>query len=165
MKVRNLIYLGIPVFRLSIAIEVLTSSQPKMQRIIKLLHPNVPSVPCVRHRCSNTRWPAPTTFRSAAIPTVKMVTDIYAYMCHDVVNHIIRESRQHAHRERTGFLPLAAPRGRGGRVYIVISDVAASQTLVGIVFADPTCRDFLERTARKDLVTTMDAERWKETQY
>ena len=36
----------------------------------------------------------------------------------------ICESRQHAHRERTGFLPLSAPRGRGGRVDIVISDAA-----------------------------------------
>ena len=31
----------------------------------------------------------------------------------DAVYHIIRESRQHAHWERTRFLPSLAPRGRG----------------------------------------------------
>ena len=51
----------------------------------------------------------------------------------DAVYHIIRESRQHAHRERTGFLPSSAPGGRGGRVDIVISDAAVGNNLVEIV--------------------------------
>ena len=53
----------------------------------------------------------------------------------DALYHIIRESRQHAQRERTGFLPSSAPGGRGGRVDIVISDVAVGHTLVDIVVA------------------------------
>ena len=51
----------------------------------------------------------------------------------DAVYHIIRESRQHAQQERTGFLPSSAPRGRGWRVNIVISDAAAGHTLIDIV--------------------------------
>ena len=39
----------------------------------------------------------------------------------DAIYHIIREFRQHAHRERTGFLPSSVSRGRGGRVDIVTS--------------------------------------------
>ena len=83
----------------------------------------------------------------------------------DAVYHIIRESRQHAQRERTGFLPSSAPGGRGGRVDIVISDAAAGHTLVDIVVADPTRRDLVERAARHDLVAATDAERRKETHY
>ena len=48
---------------------------------------------------------------------------------HDAVNHIIRESRQHVHRERTVFHPSLALRGRGGRVDTVISDAAVGHTL------------------------------------
>ena len=55
----------------------------------------------------------------------------------DAVYHIIRESRQHVHSERTCFLPSSAPEGRGGRVNIVISDAAVGHTLVDIVVADP----------------------------
>ena len=62
----------------------------------------------------------------------------------DAVYHIIRESRQHAQPERTGFLPSSAPGGRGGRVDIVISDAAVGHTLVDIVVADPTRRDLVE---------------------
>ena len=65
------------------------------------------------------------------------------YSVRDAVYHIIRESRQHAQRERTGFLPSSAPGGRGGRVYIVISDAAA----VDIVVVDPTRGDLVERAA------------------
>ena len=83
----------------------------------------------------------------------------------DAVYHIIRESRQHAHRERTGFLPSSAPGGRGGRVDIVISDAAVGQFLVDIVVADPTRQDLVERAARHDLVAATDAERRKETHY
>ena len=83
----------------------------------------------------------------------------------DAVYHIIRESRHHVHRERTGFLPLLAPRGRGGRVDIVISDAAVGHTLVDIVVADPTRRDLVERAARHGLVAATNAERRKETHY
>ena len=83
----------------------------------------------------------------------------------DAVYHIIRESRQHAHRERTGFLPSSAPGGRGGRIGIVISDGAVGHTLVDIVVADPTRHDLVERDARQDLVGATDAERRKETHY
>ena len=83
----------------------------------------------------------------------------------DAVYHIVRESRQHAQRERTGFLPSSAPGGRGGRVDIVISDAAVGHTLVDIVVADPTRRDLVERAARQDLVAATDAERRKETHY
>ena len=76
----------------------------------------------------------------------------------DAVYHIIRESRQHAHRERTGFLPSSAPWGRGGRVDIVILDVAAGHTLVDIVVADPTRRDLVERAAIHDLVAATNAQ-------
>ena len=79
--------------------------------------------------------------------------------------HIIRESRQYAHRERTGFLPTSAPGGRGGRVDVVISDAAVGHTLVDIVVADPTRRELVKRAARKDLVTATHAERRKETHY
>ena len=77
----------------------------------------------------------------------------------DAVYHIIRESRQHAQRERTGFLPSSAPGGRGGRVDIVISDAAVGHTLIDIVVADPTHGDLVERAARIDLVAATDAER------
>ena len=80
----------------------------------------------------------------------------------DALYHIIRESHQHAHRERTGFLPSSAPGGRGGRVDIVISDAAVGHTLVDIVVADPTRRDLVERAARHDLVAAADVERRKE---
>ena len=83
----------------------------------------------------------------------------------DAVYNIIRESRQHAHRERTGFLPSSAPRGRGGRVDIVISDAAVGHTLVVIVVADPTRRDLVECAAGYDLVAAADSERRKETHY
>ena len=83
----------------------------------------------------------------------------------DVVYHIIRESRQHAHRERAGFLPPSAFGGRGGQVYIVISDAAVGHTLVDILVADPTRRDLVERAARQDLVATTNAERRKEAHY
>ena len=83
----------------------------------------------------------------------------------DAVYHIIRESRQHAHRERTGFLPSLASRGREGRVDIVISETAVGHTLVDIVVADPTRRDLVERTTRHDLVAATDAERRRETHY
>ena len=83
----------------------------------------------------------------------------------DALYHIIRESHQHAHRERTGFLPSSAPGGRGGRVNIVISDAAGGHTLVDIVVADPTRRDLVERAARQDLVAATDAERRKESHY
>ena len=71
----------------------------------------------------------------------------------DAVSHIIRESRQHAHRERTGFLPSSAPGGRGGRVDIVVSDAAAGHTLVDIIVADPTLRDLVERAAVRSSAT------------
>ena len=77
----------------------------------------------------------------------------------DAVYHIIRESRQHAHWERS------APGGRGGRVDIVISDAAVGHTLVDIVVAIPTRRDLVERAARHDLVAATNAERRKETHY
>ena len=83
----------------------------------------------------------------------------------DAGYHIIRESRQHAHRERTGFLPSSAPWGRGGRVNIVISDAAAGHTLVDIVVAGPTRRDSVERAARHDLVGATNAERRKEAHH
>ena len=81
----------------------------------------------------------------------------------DAVCHIIRESRQHAHRERTGFLLSSAPGGRGGRVDITISDAAVGHTLVDIVVSDPTRRDLVESADREDLVAAIDAERRKET--
>ena len=80
----------------------------------------------------------------------------------DAVEHIIRESRQDAHRERTGFLPSSA---REGRVDIVISDAAMGHTLADIVVSDPTRRDLVERAARHDLVAATHAERRKETHY
>ena len=61
----------------------------------------------------------------------------------NAVYHIIRESRQQTHRERTGFLPLSALEGRGGRFDIVISDAAVGHTLDDIVVADPTRRDLV----------------------
>ena len=79
----------------------------------------------------------------------------------DTVYHIIRESRKHAHRELTGFLPSSAPGGREGHVDIVISDAAVGHTLVDIVVAYPTCRDLVERAARQDIVAATDAERRK----
>ena len=79
----------------------------------------------------------------------------------DAVYHIVRESRQHAQRERTCFLPSSASGGRGGRVDIVISDAAVGHTLVDIVVADPTRCDLVERAARQDLVAATDAERRK----
>ena len=79
----------------------------------------------------------------------------------DAIYHIIRESRQHAHRERTGFLPSSAPRGRGGRVDIVILDAAVGHTLVDNIVAHPTRRDLVERVAIHDLVANIDAVRRK----
>ena len=81
----------------------------------------------------------------------------------DAVYHIIRESRQHAHRECSGFLPSSDPGGRGGRVEIVISDAAVGHTLVDITVANPTRRDLVERAARHVLVAATDVERRKET--
>ena len=83
----------------------------------------------------------------------------------DAIHHIIRESSQHAHRERSSFLSPSAPWGRGERVDIVISDAAVGHTLVDIVVADPTRRDLVERTTRQDLVAATDAVRRKETHY
>jgi hypothetical protein len=83
----------------------------------------------------------------------------------DAVYYIIRESRQHAQRERTGFLPSSAPGGRGGRVDIVISDAVVGHTLVDIVIADPTRCDLVERAAERGLVAASDAERKKEAHY
>ena len=57
------------------------------------------------------------------------------------------------------------PKGREGRVNIVISDAAVGHTLIDIVVAHPTRRDLVERTARHDLVHATDAERRKETHY
>ena len=74
----------------------------------------------------------------------------------DAVYHIIRESRHHVHRERTGFLPSSPPGGRGGRVDILISHAAVGHTLVDIVVADPTLRDLVERAARHDLVAATE---------
>ena len=54
------------------------------------------------------------------------------------------------------------PRGPGGRVDILISDVAAGHT---IVVADSSRRGFVERTARQDLIAAIDAKRKKETHY
>ena len=76
---------------------------------------------------------------------------------HDAVDNIIRESRQHALRERIGFLPTSSPGGRGGRVDILISDAAVGHTLGDFVVADPTRRDLVERAARQDIVATTDA--------
>ena len=75
-----------------------------------------------------------------------------------MVYHIIHESRHHAHRERSGFLPSSAPGGRGGRVDIVISDAAVGHNLVDINVANPTRRDLVERAARWDLFAATDAE-------
>ena len=83
----------------------------------------------------------------------------------DAVYHIIRESCQHAHRERTSFLPSLAPRGCGGRVDIVILDAAVGHTLVDIVVEDPTRCDLVERAARQDLIVAIGAERRMETHY
>ena len=83
----------------------------------------------------------------------------------DAVYHLIREPRQHVHRERTGFLPSSTPTGRGGRVDIVISDVAVGHTLVDIFVAHPTRRDSVEGATRQDLVAATDAKRRKETHY
>ena len=83
----------------------------------------------------------------------------------DAVYHIIRESCQHAHRERTGFLPSSVPVGRGERVDIVVSDAAVGHTLVDVVDAYPTRRDLVERATRQDFVAATDAGRRKETHY
>ena len=45
-----------------------------------------------------------------------------------------------------------APRGRGRRVDIVISNAAVGHTLVDIVVTYPSRRDLVERAARQDLV-------------
>ena len=84
---------------------------------------------------------------------------------HDAVYHIIRGSRQQAHRERAGVLSSSAPGGRGERVDIVISDATMGHTLVDIIVADPTRRDLVECATRHDLVATTHAERRKETRY
>ena len=83
----------------------------------------------------------------------------------DVIYHIIRDSHEHAHWERTGFRPSSTPKGRGGRVDIVISDAAVGHTSVDIVVADPTRRDLVERVAWQDLVIAINAERRKEIHY
>ena len=83
----------------------------------------------------------------------------------DAIYHIIRELREHAHRERIGFLPSSALGGRGGRVDIRISDAAVKRTLVDIVVADSTHRDLVERATKHDLVAATDVERRKETHY
>ena len=44
----------------------------------------------------------------------------------------------------------------------MLSDAAVGHTLVDIVVADPTRRDFMERAARQDVVATTDAERRKD---
>ena len=48
---------------------------------------------------------------------------------------------------------------------IVISDAPAGHKLVGIVVADPTRRDLVERATRHDLVAATNAEGRKETHY
>ena len=53
--------------------------------------------------------------------------------------------------------------GRGGRIYIVISDAVVGHNVVDIVVADPARRDFVERAAREDLGTATDAEQREET--
>ena len=78
---------------------------------------------------------------------------------------LIRESRQHAYREHTCFLPPSAPGERRERVDIVISDAAVGRTLVDIVVANPTHRDLVELAARHDLVAATDVEQRKETHY
>ena len=70
---------------------------------------------------------------SCGHPLDPLGTHLLRTSSHDVVRdavyHIIRESRQHMHRERIGFLPSLASRERGGRVDIVISDAAVGHTL------------------------------------
>ena len=83
----------------------------------------------------------------------------------DVVYHIIRESRQHAHRERNDFLPSSKAGGRERCVDIVISDAAEGHTFVDSVVADPTRHDLVERAAGEDLVAATNAERRKYTHY
>ena len=79
----------------------------------------------------------------------------------DAVYQIIRESRQHAYRGRTSFLPSSALGGRGERVDIMILGAAVGHTLVDVVVVDLTRRDLVERAARQDLVAATDAERRK----
>ena len=67
----------------------------------------------------------------------------------DAIYHIIRESRQHAHRERIGFLPSSALGGCGGRVDIVILDAGPGHTLFDINVVDPIRRVLMERTPRQ----------------
>ena len=76
----------------------------------------------------------------------------------DAVYHIIHELRQHAHWERTSLLLSSTLGGRGGRVDIVISEVAVGQTLVDIVVANPTRHDLVERVGREDPVAVTNAE-------
>ena len=83
----------------------------------------------------------------------------------DAVYHIIRESRQHAHREGTSFYHSSAPWGRGGRVYFVISDAPVEHTLVDIIVADPARRDLVERAARQYLGAALDVERRRASHY
>ena len=56
----------------------------------------------------------------------------------DVMYYIIWEAGRAFARERTGFLPSAIPRGRGGRVDLVISEPASGHTLLDVVIEDPT---------------------------
>ena len=79
--------------------------------------------------------------------------------------HVIRESRQHAHQERIGFLPSSTPWGRRGHVDIAILDSAVGHALAELVVIDPTHRDLVECVSRHDLVGATDAERRKETHY
>ena len=81
----------------------------------------------------------------------------------DAIYQIIRESRQHAHRERNGLLLSLVPGGRLGHTDIVISGAAMGHTLVDSVVADPTRRDLVERAASQDLIAATNAERRKET--
>ena len=55
----------------------------------------------------------------------------------------MRESGQHAQRGHTIFIPSFAPGGRGGRVDIVISDLAEGHILVDVVIADAHSTSFV----------------------
>ena len=107
-------------------------------------------------------WPSVGSPRDSPF-ALRSRTSLHDYV-RDAVYHIICKSCQHVHRERT-FLPPSAPRGRGGRVDIVISDAAVGHTLVDIIVADPARRDLVERAAIQDIVAAIDAERGKETHH
>ena len=61
----------------------------------------------------------------------------------DAMYYIIREAGRAFAGERTSSLPSAIPRGRGGRVDLVISEPASGHTLLDVVIADPTRVDAL----------------------